>query len=245
MPKKKLLGAAALSAALAGGALLATPGVAFAHGGGGFGGSRGGPIDLDVAAEALGITEDELEDALEDDQSIADVAAARNVNVQAVVDALVADANARIDDEVADGDLDAEDAAELKEDVTDRVEDRIDDDFGGGRPGRGFGGGRRGFGGRLFDLDVAAEALGISDDELEDALEDDQSIADVAAARNVNVQTVVDALVADADAEIDEAVADGDLDAEDAAELKEDVTDRVEDLVDNDGGFGRRGFGRR
>ena len=134
MPRKKLLGAAALTAALAGGALVATPGVAFAHGGG-FGG-RGG-VDLDVAAEALGVTDDELEDALEDDQSIADVAAARNVNVQVVIDALVADATAEIDEAVADGDLDAEEAAELKEDVADRVEDSIDNSGGFGR--RGFG----------------------------------------------------------------------------------------------------------
>ena len=151
MPRKKLLGAAALAAAIAGGVLVATTGAASAHGFGGFGGFGGrGLIDLDVAAEALGVTDDELEDALEeDDTSVADVAAARNVDVQTVVDALVAAANARIDDEVADGDLDAEDAAELKEDAADRIEDSIDDDFDGG--GRGFdGGGRRGFRGRGF-----------------------------------------------------------------------------------------------
>ena len=67
--------------------------------------------------------------------------------------------------------------------------------------------------------------------------------------RGVAVQTVIDAIVADATARIDDAVADGDLEADDATELKEDLPDRVTDLVNRDGfpgpRFGPGRFGRR
>jgi uncharacterized protein YidB (DUF937 family) len=178
-----------------------------------------GAFDLDVAAEALGISDDELEDALQDGQSIADVATERGVDVQTVIDALVTEATAEIDEAVADGDLGANQADTLKEELPERVTDLVN---GEGRIGRGPGPGR--IGGRFIDLDVAAEALGITDDELEDALQDGQSIADVATERGVDVQTVIDALVTEATAEIDEA----------AADAKEELPERVTDLVNGE-----------
>jgi uncharacterized protein YidB (DUF937 family) len=274
MPDRRtLITAAAVAAALAGGgiagATLGRPILAGAQedpttttvvedGGGdgngdtrecaGFGiglGRHGGFVaDLDVAAEALGISEDDLRDALRDGQTIAEVAEAEGVDVQTVIDALVAEATARIDDAVADGDLDADDAEELKADLPDRITDLVN---GEGFPlGPGFRHGRLGLG---ADLDVAAEALGISEDDLRDALRDGQTIAEVAEAEGVDVQTVIDALVAEATARIDDAVADGDLDADDAEELKADLPDRITDLVNGEGfrfgpGFGGGRHGR-
>ena len=70
-------------------------------------------------------------------------------------------------------------------------------DRGPGGPGRGhFGAG----------LDAAAEAIGIESEELRTALHDGSTIAEVAEANDVEVQTVIDALVADAEAALDEAV---------------------------------------
>lgn len=180
MPSKKLLGAAALTAALVGGgvggALLGSPLASLAQtapstttteapaadanprddradrdrdcarGGPGGRGHRGVGADLDAAAEALGTTEDDLRDALGDGKSLADVAGERNVDVQRVIDALVASATARIDDKVADGDLEAADATELKEDLPERVTELVNRD-GGARPGghgHGHGHGRGG-----------------------------------------------------------------------------------------------------
>ena len=94
---------------------------------------------LDVAAEALGMTEDELRDALTEGegQTIAEVAAAEGVEVQTVIDALVAAATARIDDEVAEGDLTEEEATERKADLEERMTDLVNGEL----PGPGFGGG--------------------------------------------------------------------------------------------------------
>jgi lipoate-protein ligase A len=198
--------------------------------------------DLDVAAEALGIPEDDLREALRDGQTIAEVAEAQDVDPQAVIDALVADATARIDEAVADGDLDADEAEEIKADLPERITDLVN---GEGFPvGPGF---RHGRGFAHLDLDVAAEALGISEDDLRDALRDGQTIAEVAEAQDVDPQAVIDALVADATTRIDEAVADGDLDADEAEEIKADLPERITDLVNGEGlrfgpGFGGPGF---
>ena len=67
------------------------------------------------------MTEDELREALDRNTSIADVAAEQGVDVQVVIDALVADITADIDDKVADGDIDEARAAELKETLEERV----------------------------------------------------------------------------------------------------------------------------
>ena len=57
---------------------------------------------LDPVAKALGITTDELKTDLAKGQSIADIAKAKNVDLNKVIDALVADATAKIDKLVTD-----------------------------------------------------------------------------------------------------------------------------------------------
>jgi len=348
VPDKKLLTAAALTAALAtggvGGVLLGRPLVTSAQQSddstttteapdedGGRLHRHGLRFGLEAAAEALGIGVDDLRTALEDDKTVADVAGERGVDVQTVVDAMVADATERIDQRVADGDLDADRAAELKEELPERITDLVNGE-GPGFLGRRFEARLEGVSAaaealgmsatdlraalrdgktiaqvaeeRGVDLQVvidamvaeaterideraaeakedlpqritdlvngevpdhrgpgfrhgiraglgaAAEALGISLDDLRSALRDDKTIADVAEERGVDVQAVVDAMVADATERIDERVADGDLDADRAAELKQDLPERITDLVNGEGpdlgpgpGPGGPGFG--
>jgi hypothetical protein len=107
-------------------------------------------------------------------------------------------------------------------------------DEGSCAPGRGFG-----LGGA--SLAVAAETLGLSEEELRDALGEGQTIAEVAEAQGVEVQTVIDALVAEASARIDEAVADGDLTEEEAADRKAELSEHITDLVNGELPTPRRG----
>ena len=140
-----------------------------------------GGVQLEAAAEAIGITEDELRTALEDGQSIAQVAEANGVDVQTVIDAMVAAATERLEAAID----------ELPERMAEVVEREGLPDRGPGGTGRGhFGAG----------LDAAAEAIGIESEELRTALRDGSTIAEVAEANDVEVQTVIDALVADAEA---------------------------------------------
>jgi len=97
-------------------------------------------------AELLGVSIEDLQAAHEAGQSIADVAAAQGVDVQIVIDALVADAQARLDEKVADGTIAADRAAEISETLVERVTARVN----GERPeglGERLGRGRRGHGG--------------------------------------------------------------------------------------------------
>lgn len=96
---------------------------------------------LDAAADALAMTEDEVRDALADGKTLADLAGEKGVPVEALVDALVAEHETRLDEEVAEGDLTREEADER----LGRAEARLTDLVNGERPERlaDFGGGRR------------------------------------------------------------------------------------------------------
>jgi hypothetical protein len=236
---RKLLGAAAFSLALAGGgaagAILGTPTLTLAQDSesgdsdstesaadeGFRGRGHHGGVQLEVAAEAIGITEDELRTALEGGQSIAQVAEANGVDVQVVIDAMVAAATERLEAAI-------EALPERMAEVVERegLPDR--------RPGPGHGH----FG---AGLDAAAEAIGITSEELRTALRDGSTIAEVAEANDVEVQTVIDALVADAEAALDEAVANGRLTDERAAEIKASLPERIEAMVNGEGRFGGPG----
>lgn len=75
------------------------------HGHGHGHGHPGVKASLEVAATALGATPEELRTARRDGRSLADVARAKGVDPKTVVDALVADARARIGEAVAAGRL--------------------------------------------------------------------------------------------------------------------------------------------
>ena len=236
---RKLLGAAAFSLALAGGgvagALLGTPSLSGAQDGtedtttavdDGAGRFEHRGEMLAAAAEALGVSEDDLRAALQDGQSIADVAEAEGVDIQVVIDALVANGTERLEEAIG----------ELPERMADLVEREGLPDRGG--PGRGHFGHGQGIG-----LEAAAEAIGISADDLRTELRDGSTIAEVATANDVDVQTVIDAVVAEASANLDEKVADGDLTEDEAAERKADLEERITAMVNGErpeGGFRER-----
>ncbi len=95
------------------------------HGPGGFG--FDGPrvrIALDVAAQALGITPEQLRQELPG-KSLADVARGRNVDLARVADALKADANARIDRTAGEGRIPADQVATLKQRAATAIDQAI------------------------------------------------------------------------------------------------------------------------
>jgi hypothetical protein len=92
-------------------------------------------------------------------------------------------------------------------------------------------------------LDTAADVLGVTDAELRSALEEGMSIADVAEDQGVDVQEVVDALVAAATERLDQAVEDGRLEEDRAEEIKAALPQRVAAMVEREGLPGRGGRG--
>lgn len=229
---RKLLGAAAFSLALAGGgvagAVLGTPNLSlaqdseetsttaadatnhprFEHRGEG----------LEAAADAIGISVDELVTALRDGQSIAQVAEANDVDVQTVIDAMVANGTDRLEEAIAE--------------LPDRIAELVQREGFPDRPGHGGPGGHGGD--RGAGLDAAAEVIGVSADELRAALKDGSSLAELAEANGVDVQDVIDALVAEATDRLDQAVADGHLTEEQAAERSAQLTERITAMVNGE-----------
>ena len=111
--------------------------------------------------------------------------------------------------------------------------------------GSGLGGHGHGHGGGRLDLSAAATALDLTEDELREALRaDDTSLADVAEQQDVEVDTLVDALVTAQQERIDQAVEDGDLTQEQADERLADLEERVTERVNSDD-WGHRGPGGR
>jgi len=235
MERRNIIGAALFSAAIAGGGVagvvLGSPGSSGAASSAtttspatgerpahGFAlrGPGGRGVGLDAAAKAIGISTDALLTELKDGKTIAAVAKAKNVDVQKVIDAMVAAAR-----------------ADFEENITERITEQVNGTFerphGPGGPG---GGPHRGFGFRGgFGLDTAAKAIGVTTDALLAELKDGKTIADVAKAKNVDVQKVIDAMVAGMTTEIDEQVKAGRLTAEQAARIKANLDEMITNQV--------------
>ena len=109
--------------------------------------------------------------------------------------------------------------------------------------GRGPGG-PRGFGGHGPGLDAAAKALGMSDTDLVTALRSGKSLAAIAKEKGVDVQKVIDALVAEAKQRLADAVKDGRLTQAQADQRLKDLTARITERVNSAGPGGPGGFGR-
>jgi ribosomal protein S20 len=88
-------------------------------------------------------------------------------------------------------------------------------------------------------LKAAAKEIGVSEDQLKDALKNGKSIAQVAKDHDKSVDDVVDAIVKEATSDIDQAVKDGKLDSGKADKIKQKLPDRVKKLVNRE----RRGAG--
>ena len=111
------------------------------------------------------------------------------------------------------------------------VENRPERVGHGGFPGGPNGPGRMGRGHFGIEGGEIAELFGLERDELRDLLRDGQSLADIATAEGVDVQTVIDTLVNATKEHLDEAVANGRL-AQDEADAKlAEITERITEMV--------------
>lgn len=113
----------------------------------------------------------------------------------------------------------------ITQEQSDAVETALQDARPAHGPGRGHG---------MRHLAAVAEALGIAGDDLRTALRGGQTIAEVAAANDVDVQTVVDAIADDHRQRLDEAVAAGELTQEQADERLAQAEQRATAMVDGE-----------
>jgi polyhydroxyalkanoate synthesis regulator phasin len=101
-----------------------------------------GVIDIDVGA---------LSEALRDGQTVAEVAEENGSSATAVINALVAEMNTKLDQAVEDGKLTTEQAEDIRADAPDRIEAMVNGEFEGRMRHRGHHGEGPRFGSGLDD----------------------------------------------------------------------------------------------
>src|SRR5688500_2762018 len=206
--------------------------------------------NLDTAADAIGISREDLLTQLGDGKSIAQVAQSKDVDVQKVIDDMVAAVKAESAERVEAGDLTQAQADAKSENLAERITELVNRE---GLPAKGAGRHHRGgpgHGGKP-SLDVAANTIGVTFEELRTALEEGKSIAQVAQSKDVDVQKVIDAMVADAREHLAAAGRSGRLTQAQADERLEKVTEHTTEVVNREGlperrhgrGHGPDGFG--
>ena len=197
-------------------------------------GHRGTP-HLQTVADVLDMDVDELAAQLKDGASIADIAG--EAKVQAVIDALVAEHDARIDGAVEDGRLSEEEAEEVRTALADRVEAMVNGEHPAGFKSFGLDRfhGRDGFGFKgNFGLDQIADELGVGVDELWERLADGSTLAEIAEEQGVATDILVDTLLADLDEKLEALVEGERLTQERADEIQEASAAMIESMINGE-----------
>jgi hypothetical protein len=162
---------------------------------------------------------------------LADAANRLGVQSSQLQNALQQAAIDRVDAAVADG--------RLTKAEGDAIKARIQSgDFGPGI-GFGFGGMHVGFG---VELGAAATYLGLTEAQLRSDIESGQSLAQIATAQGKSVDGLKQALIADAKSHLDQAVKDGKLTAAQETQFLNDLSSRIDDLVNRAGPIGPPGL---
>jgi len=167
------------------------------------------PSPLATVSKVLGITETELKTELEAGKSISDVAKAKNIDLATVKAALLAEAKAHIDAEVAAGKHTAAEGATKLAEVTTRIDAMLTT---AGLPARGPQGmgGHKGKGGPgKFMSATLATTLKLTQEELKTQLQSGKSLADVAKTQSVDIADVKTVLTSDFTAHLAEEVTSG------------------------------------
>jgi cytidylate kinase len=203
------------------------------------------PSPLATAAKVLGMTETELKTELQAGKSVSDVAKAKNIDLATVKAALLAEAKAHIDAEVAAGKHTAAEGVTKLAEVTSRIDTMLTT---AGLPARGphGKGGHEGKGGPgKFMTATLATTLKLTQEELKTQLHSGKSLADVAKAQNVDIADVKTVLTSDFSAHLAEEVTSGEhTQAEADAKLAEFKTN-LDTMVNRVGpAGGMKGEGR-
>jgi hypothetical protein len=162
---------------------------------------------------------------------LADAAEQLDVEPSELRKALSDAENAQLDADVKAGRLTQEQADAIKEHREEEGTVLGHGGFRHGGPGIGFAL-RFGGGGPIELLETAAKALGISRDELEDRLQDGDSLEEIAKAEGKSVDEVRKAVESEVSERLDKAVEDGDLTREQADRMREHLGDMIDNLGD-------------
>lgn len=221
-------------------------------------GMRGGPGHLSQVADFLGVDAEVIRDGLEAGDTLADIAVANGSSGTAVVDSLVADLTEKLDGAVADERIDQEKADEILTNATEKITTMVNstqEEIQALREAERAEKMAERQARRAERQQNLADVVGIPFEDIQAALQEGETtLAEIAAEQGVDLDSLVDGLVAPAAADLAEKVADGTLTQEEADERLANITERITEKVqsvpgdraDGDRGErrGRRGPGR-
>lgn len=191
-----------------------------------------GPVDMfdeEKLATLLGITEKQLENELDTGVSLLTVATNHGITQDALVAFLTTEATARIDAAVTAGKITQAQADEMKAAMPAKIEAFINRIEPRTRKPEKHDRAPEPIGDLITKKDVAT-AIGITEDQLERELKG-VSVADVALAHGVAIQTLSDTLNNVAVARIDAAVAAGKITGDQAKPMKDSVPALVNSII--------------
>lgn len=198
---------------------------------------RRGGEKIETVAEQLGMDEADLRIALRNGATVAELAEAAGVDIDAIADALVAEAEAHLADHVADGRFTEDEAAERLADLEERIDAFLSGEATFGDRGfgdKGFGRGHRGGSHLGMDLSAVTDLLGLEPTELREALAAGATIAELAEANGSSADAVIAAAAAEVETRLDEAVANEHLTAEQAADMLAIATEKITEMVNGE-----------
>mgnify|MGYP005847379053 CR=1 FL=1 len=176
-------------------------------------------------AQALGMSVADLQAELKAGKSVADLAKAKNVTADQVKAAVVGVANGKLDQQVKDGKMTAEQATSIKNQLNQMPAERflnlntLNQRGAKVAPGFELGKGLAMANGAAFE--AVAKELGVTADQLRADLRSGKSLADIAKEKNVSAERIKSAVVGAIGAQIDQAVANGKLTADQAKAVKD------------------------
>ncbi len=146
---------------------------------------------LDAAAGALGLSKEQLHEQLKAGKSLLEIAESKGISKDALVAKLVEEHNRRLDEQTAAGKLTAEQAARLKEHAPEMLTRMLEHKGGFGDKLIMHKHKKHGKHGGMMINGAAAEALGMSKEELLGALKEGKSIAELAEAKGIGKEQLV------------------------------------------------------
>lgn len=184
----------------------------------------GGDVNvMNVVARALGMEPADLQKALQDGKTIADLAKDKGVSTDTIINAIVAAYKTSLDLAVTNGYLTQTQADAILEAVRAFAPTYLEQSFV-----------------RHSPMSVIARTLGLTETELMTALRDGKTIAQLAQEKGVSTETIVNALVAAEKARLDQAVADGKLTQAQADALLKVAQVMAPSYLEGTGKFGGR-----
>lgn len=184
----------------------------------------GGDVNvLNVVATALGMEPADLQTELQNGKTIADLAKAKGVSTDTIVNAIVAAYKTSLDLAVTNGYLTQTQADAILEAVRVFAPTYLERSFVSHNP-----------------MTVIAKALGMTPTELMTAMREGKTIAQLAQEKGVSTEAIVNALVAAEKERLDQAVADGRLTQAQADALLKVAKVMAPSYLEGDGKFGGR-----